>query len=170
MKMNAATYRFSFGCALALVFAAASTQASASANTSPTGGSAPGGVRGHIDIPEIGIGSGPGFQDPFGQIFAIDDLHSPRIVEGPNLNPEPIISLPPGIESARSLVVLFPPTSSGPTAFTDALAPESFWLSPIDEPGASLAPTSSVPAPGVGTVALMLMGAMTARRRRLRRH
>lgn len=133
--------------------------------SSVPGGDDPGGVRGHIDIPEIGMGP-PGHlpSDLFDIMLGVDDedwWRPPSMA----ITPAPGGELPRENWGVSGGVDLFP------------AAPLSEWPSPlssvISQPAPAIgspipvwSPSSSIPAPGATTLMLTAVAVFVGRRRR----
>ncbi len=160
------------GLAVVLMLAAgASPQAFARA-ISPFGGAGePGGVFGHIDIPEIGHTAPPPFfpgsTDPYTGTIGIDDLDGPKLAPVLVLLPDdfnPSFSGTNGVPSPD----LFPPRD-GSAGFLPVVSGLEGFAPLSGDASVSLAPVFQVPTPG----ASMLLGAaagLVAGRRRRNRH
>lgn len=156
------TVAFLFGAAVVPAFVAR-----ASTDVPYPGGDGPGGgVRGHIDIPEIRFGT-PGTHPANlfdSELLDGDDdwWKAPVLAIAP---PPPGPVLPPEYSNYRVGGDLLTPAPVGswdrlPTG--DALLPAPSFTSPP----AVWAPTSSIPAPGVGALVAAALASFGARRRR----
>lgn len=140
--------------------------AHATTSTPYPGGDGPGGgVRGHIDIPEIRSGApGTPFSDLFDGIL-IDGEDDWTKSPLPIITPEPEPVFVPGSANHGIGGDVFAPF---PASGWDALLPGSALLPEpsFAAPPAVWAPTSSIPAPGVGAIVATALATFAGRRRR----
>lgn len=131
----------------------------------------PGGVFGHIDIPEIGHTAPPpyfpGSTDPFTWYIGVDDLDGPKLPPVRMLLPGDLVPPFSGTNGVPS-PDLFPPRD-GSAGFLPVVSGLEGFAPSSGDASVSLTPVFQVPTPG----ASMLLGAaagLVAGRRRRNRH